>query len=95
MLLIVTHRVAISNHRLLDMDGGQVRFTYTDYLGWTESRPWCAPVPNTSPVSSPTLLTTSWVSVSCRDYPSRNRRICGGSAGVTTLSLRSHVMQSP
>jgi hypothetical protein len=26
-----THRVAISNHRLLDMDGGQVRFTYKDY----------------------------------------------------------------
>ena len=26
-----THRVAIANHRLLDMDGGQVRFTYTDY----------------------------------------------------------------
>ena len=28
-----THRVAISNHRLLDMDGGQVRFTYKDYRG--------------------------------------------------------------
>jgi hypothetical protein len=26
-----THRVAIANHRLLDMDGGQVRFTYKDY----------------------------------------------------------------
>jgi hypothetical protein len=26
-----THRVAISNHRLLDMDDGQVRFTYKDY----------------------------------------------------------------
>lgn len=26
-----THRVAIANHRLLDRDGGQVRFTYTDY----------------------------------------------------------------
>lgn len=26
-----THRVAISNSRLLDMDAGQVRFTYTDY----------------------------------------------------------------
>ena len=26
-----THRVAISNHRLLDMDGGRVRFTYKDY----------------------------------------------------------------
>jgi hypothetical protein len=26
-----THRVAISNHRLLGMDGGQVRFTYKDY----------------------------------------------------------------
>jgi hypothetical protein len=26
-----THRVAISNRRLLDMDGGQVRFTYSDY----------------------------------------------------------------
>jgi hypothetical protein len=26
-----THRVAISNHRLLDMDGGQIRFTYKDY----------------------------------------------------------------
>lgn len=26
-----THRVAIANSRLLDMDGGQVRFTYTDY----------------------------------------------------------------
>lgn len=26
-----THRVAISNNRLLDMDGGQVRFTYKDY----------------------------------------------------------------
>jgi hypothetical protein len=26
-----THRVAIANHRLLDMDGGQVRFTYPDY----------------------------------------------------------------
>jgi hypothetical protein len=26
-----THRVAISNHRLLDMDGGHVRFTYKDY----------------------------------------------------------------
>lgn len=26
-----THRVAISNHRLLDMEGGQVRFRYKDY----------------------------------------------------------------
>lgn len=26
-----THRVAIANHRLLDMDDGQVRFTYKDY----------------------------------------------------------------
>jgi hypothetical protein len=26
-----THRVAISNNRLLDMDGGQVRFAYKDY----------------------------------------------------------------
>ncbi len=26
-----THRVAIANHRLLDMDEGQVRFTYKDY----------------------------------------------------------------
>lgn len=26
-----THRVAIANHRLLDIEGGQVRFTYTDY----------------------------------------------------------------
>ena len=26
-----THRVAISNHRLLDIDGGHVRFTYKDY----------------------------------------------------------------
>jgi hypothetical protein len=26
-----THRVAISNNRLLDMNGGQVRFTYKDY----------------------------------------------------------------
>jgi hypothetical protein len=26
-----THRVAISNHRLLDMDKGQVRFAYKDY----------------------------------------------------------------
>jgi hypothetical protein len=26
-----THRVAISNNRLLDMDGGQIRFTYKDY----------------------------------------------------------------
>ena len=26
-----THRVAISNNRLLDMDAGQVRFTYKDY----------------------------------------------------------------
>ena len=26
-----THRVALSNHRLVDMDDGQVRFTYTDY----------------------------------------------------------------
>jgi hypothetical protein len=26
-----THRVAISNHRLLDMDDGQLRFTYKDY----------------------------------------------------------------
>ena len=26
-----THRVAISNHRLLDMGAGQVRFTYKDY----------------------------------------------------------------
>jgi hypothetical protein len=26
-----THRVAITNHRLLDMDAGQVRFTYKDY----------------------------------------------------------------
>ena len=26
-----THRVAISNHRLLDMDHGEVRFTYKDY----------------------------------------------------------------
>lgn len=27
-----THRVEISNSRLLDMDGGQVRFTYKDYM---------------------------------------------------------------
>ncbi len=26
-----THRVAIANHRLLDIDDGQVRFTYKDY----------------------------------------------------------------
>jgi hypothetical protein len=26
-----THRVAISNDRLLDIDGGRVRFTYRDY----------------------------------------------------------------
>jgi hypothetical protein len=26
-----THRVAISNNRLLDMDGGQIRFTYKDH----------------------------------------------------------------
>ena len=26
-----THRVAISNHRLVDMDDGHVRFTYKDY----------------------------------------------------------------
>jgi hypothetical protein len=26
-----THRVAITNHRLLDIDGGHVRFTYKDY----------------------------------------------------------------
>lgn len=26
-----THRVALSNHRLVDLDDGQVRFTYTDY----------------------------------------------------------------
>jgi hypothetical protein len=26
-----THRVAIANSRLLDMDGGQVRFSYQDY----------------------------------------------------------------
>ena len=26
-----THRVAISNHRLLDIDNGEVRFTYKDY----------------------------------------------------------------
>jgi hypothetical protein len=26
-----THRVAISNHRLLDLHSGQVRFTYTDF----------------------------------------------------------------
>ena len=26
-----THRVAIANHRLLDIEHGQVRFTYTDY----------------------------------------------------------------
>jgi len=28
-----THRVAISNHRLLDIDGGQVRFRWKDYRG--------------------------------------------------------------
>jgi hypothetical protein len=64
-------------------------------LGWTQSRPWCAPVPITSPVSTPTLLTTPQVSVSYAYDPSRNRRISGGSAGFTTLSLRSHVIQSP
>ena len=26
-----THRVAIANHRLVDLDRGQVRFTYKDY----------------------------------------------------------------
>lgn len=26
-----THRVAIANHRLLALDGGHIRFTYTDY----------------------------------------------------------------
>jgi hypothetical protein len=36
-----THRVAISSHRLLDIDGGQVRFTYKDYR---------ADVPNSSKI---------------------------------------------
>ena len=34
-----THRVAIANHRLLDMDGGQVRFTYKDYRDLTPDSP--------------------------------------------------------
>jgi hypothetical protein len=33
-----THRVAISNDRLLDSDGGQVRFAYTDYRTPTAPR---------------------------------------------------------
>jgi hypothetical protein len=45
-----THRVAIANHRLLDMDGGQVRFTYTDYR---------ADPPNTS--KTMTLAATEFI----------------------------------
>jgi hypothetical protein len=33
-----THRVAISNDRLLDMEGGQVRFTYKDYRADPQQR---------------------------------------------------------
>ena len=33
-----THRVAISNHRLLDIDGGQVRFRYKDYRHHAQSK---------------------------------------------------------
>jgi Putative transposase len=45
-----THRVAIANHRLLDMDGGQVRFTYKDYR---------ADPPNTS--KTMTLAATEFI----------------------------------
>jgi len=34
-----THRVAISNQRVLDMEGGHVRFQYKDYRGDSSSKP--------------------------------------------------------
>jgi hypothetical protein len=34
-----THRVALSNDRLVDIDGGQVRFTYKDYRAHPLQRP--------------------------------------------------------
>ncbi len=33
-----THRVAISNHRLLDIDNGQVRFRWKDYRHHSQSK---------------------------------------------------------
>jgi len=34
-----THRVAISNQRVLDMEGGHVRFQYKNYRGDSSSKP--------------------------------------------------------
>ena len=34
-----THRVAVSNDRLVDIYGGQVRFTYKDYRAHPPQRP--------------------------------------------------------
>src|ERR1039458_8857500 len=33
-----THRVAISNSRILSIDGGQVTFTWKDYAGGNQTR---------------------------------------------------------
>jgi hypothetical protein len=64
-------------------------------LGSTESRSWCPPVPIRSPVISPTLPITSRVTASHAYQLDRNVLIGRGSALFTTLSSRSHLIQSP
>jgi hypothetical protein len=61
----------------------------------TESRWWCPPVPIRSPVISPTRPITSRVTASHAYQLDRNVLIGHGSAPFTTLSSRSHVIQSP
>jgi hypothetical protein len=64
-------------------------------LGSTESQWWCPPVPIRSPVSAPTLPITSQVTASHAYQLDRNVLIGRGSVPFTTLSSKSHVIQSP
>jgi Putative transposase len=53
-----THRVAISNNRLLGIDGGQVSFRYKDYRNSNQQRTMTFPQRNSSVVSSSTFCHT-------------------------------------
>jgi hypothetical protein len=50
-----THRVAISNNRLLDIEGGQVSFRYKDYRNSSQQRTMTLPQRNSSVASSSTF----------------------------------------
>jgi len=64
-------------------------------LGRTESRPWCASVSRTSPVSTPTLPMLPRLRAFHACHVPLSVLIGGGSARFTTLSSRSHVIESP